>query len=153
MYIQGESLTRDPKLLSLYTVEQRGFLIHKYWQAGSFKACQMAFWMEFGERRVPSNCWIQKLVKKLETRGNRSNACRLLSLGAYWRAKCTKIHRAHLNNSETLCIKRFKPSTTLREKYSIIWRNAFQCAWMWKETSFSIDYEQVLFCIVPSMCI
>ena len=37
------------------------------------------------------------------------------------------------------------------EKYSRIWRNA--CAWMWKETSFSIDYEQVLFCIVPGMCI
>ena len=37
--------------------------------------------MEFGERRTPSNCCIQKLVKKLETRGSRSNACRLLSLG------------------------------------------------------------------------
>ena len=31
--------------------------------------------------------------------------------------------------------------------------NAFECAWMRKETSFSIDCEQVLFCIVPSMCI
>ena len=39
------------------------------------------------------------------------------------------------------------------EKYSRIWRNVFKCAWMWKETSFSIDYEQVLFCIVPGMCI
>jgi len=27
------------------------------------------------------------------------------------------------------------------EKYSRIWRNAFKCPWMWKETSFSIDYE------------
>jgi len=26
------------------------------------------------------------------------------------------------------------------EKYSRIWRNAFKCAWMWKETNFSIDY-------------
>jgi len=34
------------------------------------------------------------------------------------------------------------------EKYSRICRNAFKCAWMWKETSFNIDYEQVLFCIV-----
>ena len=50
--------------------------------------------------------------------------------------------------------KRFKPSTsTFWEKYSRIWRKAFKCAWMWKETSFSIDYEQILFCIVPGMCI
>ena len=28
-----------------------------------------------------------------------------------------------------------------------------QVYWMWKETSFSIDYEQVLFCIVAGMCI
>ena len=37
--------------------------------------------MEFAERRAPSKCSIQKLVKKLEARGNRYNACRLLSLG------------------------------------------------------------------------
>ena len=79
--IQGESLARGPKLLSMYTVEQRGFLVRKYWQTGSFKACQTAFRTEFGERRAPSKCCIQKLVKKLETRGSRSNACRLLSLG------------------------------------------------------------------------
>ena len=35
----------------------------------------------FGERRAPSKCCIQKLVKKLETRGSRFNAYRLLSLG------------------------------------------------------------------------
>jgi len=79
--IQGESLARGPKLLSMYTVEQRGFLDRKYWQTGSFKACQTGFRTEFDERRAPSNCCIQKLVKKLETRGSRSNACRLLSLG------------------------------------------------------------------------
>ena len=39
-----------------------------------------------------------------------------------------------------------------KEKYSRIWRNAFKCARKWKETSFSIDYEQVLFCIAPGMC-
>jgi len=33
------------------------------------------------EKRAPSKCCIQKLVKKLETRGSRSNGCRLLSLG------------------------------------------------------------------------
>ena len=81
--LQGESLARGPKLLSMYTVEQRGFLVRKYWQTGSFKACQTVFRTEFGERRAPSKCCIQKLVKKLETRGSRSNGCRLLSLGAY----------------------------------------------------------------------
>ena len=45
------------------------------------KACQTAFRTEFGERRAPSKCCIQKLVKKLETKGSRPNACRLLSLG------------------------------------------------------------------------
>jgi len=38
--------------------------------------------MEFAERRAPSKCSIQKLVKKLETRGSRTNTCRLLSLGS-----------------------------------------------------------------------
>jgi len=79
--IQGESLARSPKLLSIYTVEQRGFLFRKYRQTGTFKACQTAFRTEFDERRAPLKCSIQKLVKKLETRGSRSNACRLLSLG------------------------------------------------------------------------
>ena len=79
--IQGESLARGPKLLSVYTVEERGFLVLKYWQTGSFKARQTAFETEFGERRAPSNCCIQKLVKKLEARRSRSNPCRLLSLG------------------------------------------------------------------------
>jgi len=65
----------------MYTVEQRGFLVHKYWQTGSFKACQTAFRKEFGERRAPSKGSIQKLVKKLETRGSRSNAWQLFSLG------------------------------------------------------------------------
>ena len=54
----------------MYTVEQRVFLVRKYWQTGSFKACQTAFRTEFGERRAPSKCCIQKLVKKLGTTGN-----------------------------------------------------------------------------------
>jgi len=65
----------------MYIVEQRGFLVRKYWQTGSFKAFQTAFRTEFGKRLAPSKCCIQKLDKKLETRGSRSNACRLLSLG------------------------------------------------------------------------
>jgi len=110
--IQGESLARGPKLLSIYTAEQRRFLVHKYWQTGAFKACQAAFRTEFVERRAPSKCCIQKLVKKLETRGSPSNACPLLSFEAYWRAKCTKIHPAQSKNSRTLYAKRFKPSTS-----------------------------------------
>jgi len=58
-----------------------GFLVRKYWQTGSFKACQTAFRTEFGERGTPSKCSIQELVKKLETRGRWSDACRHLSLG------------------------------------------------------------------------
>jgi len=65
----------------MYTVEQRGFLIRKYWQTGSFEACQTAFRTEFGERRASSKFSTQKMVEKLETRGSRSNACRLLSSG------------------------------------------------------------------------
>jgi len=65
----------------MYTVEQRGFLVRKYWQTGSFKACQTPFRTEFGERRAPSKYCIQKLVKKLETRRSQCNACRLISLG------------------------------------------------------------------------
>ena len=64
---------RPPKLFSIYILEQRGFLALKYWQTGSFKACQTAFRTEFGERRAPSKCCIQKLVKKLETRRSMEN--------------------------------------------------------------------------------
>jgi len=81
LIIQGKYLARGPKLLSMYTVEQRGFLVCKYWQTGSFKVCQTAFRTEFIERRTSSKSCIQKLVKRLETRGSRSNACRLPSLG------------------------------------------------------------------------
>ena len=127
------SLSRGPKLLSMYTVEQRGFLVRKYWQTGSFKACQTEFRTEFGERRAPSKSWIQKLVKKLETRGSRSNSCRLLSLGPTKGQSVQKYAPHNQHNSKTLYAKRFKPSTsTLWEKYSRIWRNAFKCVWMWK---------------------
>jgi len=67
LLVQGESLAKGPKLLSMYTVEQRGFLVRKSRQTGSLKACQKAFRTEFGERRALSKCCIQKLVKELET--------------------------------------------------------------------------------------
>jgi len=60
--IQGESRTRDPKLLSMYTVEQRGFLVRKYWQTGSFKACQAAFLSlvkDVHYRSVASRNWLK----------------------------------------------------------------------------------------------
>jgi len=131
-YIQGESLARGPKLLSMYTVEQCGFLVRKYWQTGSFETCQTAFRTEFGERCSPSKCSIQKLVKKLETRGRRSNACRLLSLGPI----------------EGQSVHKYTPPPTI-EQFKDAIRQEIQAV----KTSFSIDYEQVLFCIIPGMCI
>ena len=80
--VQGDSLARVPKQFSMYTVELRGFLIRKYWQTGSFEACQTVFGTEYVERRAPSKFYIQMLDKKLQTRGSRSNACRLPSLGS-----------------------------------------------------------------------
>jgi len=128
---QGESLARGPKLLSMYTVEQRGFLFRKYWQTGSFKARQTAFRTEFGERRAPSKCCIQILVKKLETRGSRSNACRLLSLGPTEGQSVQKYTPHNRITQRRYTPRDSKPSTsTLWEKYSRIWRKAFQCACM-----------------------
>ena len=74
----------------------------------------------------------RKLVKKLETRGSRSNGCRLLSFGGLLKGKVYKKYTpSQSNNSKTLYGMRFKPSTlTLWEKYSIIWRNILKCAWM-----------------------
>ena len=45
--IQGDSFARGPKLLFMYTVEQRRFLVRKYWKTGSFKPYQTAFRTEF----------------------------------------------------------------------------------------------------------
>jgi len=139
--------------LSMYTVEQRGFLVRKHWQTGSFKACQTAYRTEFGERRAPSKCSVQKLVKKSETREADLTPADFFLWGQL-KVKVYKNTPRTIEQLYTLYAKRFKPSTsTLWEKYSRNWRNAFKCAWMRKETSFSIDYEQVLFCIVPGMCI
>ena len=89
------------------------FLVRKYWQTGSFKACQTALRKEFGERRAPSKCCIQKLVKKLETRGSR-----LFFFRAYWRAKCTKIHPAQSNNSKMLGCERRPVSASFMSRSS-----------------------------------
>ena len=94
----------------MYTVEQRGFLIHKYWQTGSFKACQTVFQMEFGERRAPLKGCIQKLVKKLETRGGRSNGCWLLSLGP---TEGQSVQKYTLHNQTTQ--RRYTPRDSSRQ--------------------------------------
>jgi len=106
-------------------------------------------------REIESFFFKDRIISKkpLATQISWSNACRLLSLGPIEAQSVQKIHPAKSNSSKTLYAKRFKPSTsTLWEKYSRIWRNAFKCAWMWNETSFSIDYNQVLFSIVAGMC-
>ena len=95
----------------MYTVEQRGFLVCKYWQTGLFKACQKAFRTEFGERRAPSKCCIQKLVKKLETRGSRSNACRLLSFGPI-EGQSVQKYTPHNRTTQ----RRYKPSDSNRQR-------------------------------------
>ena len=120
--IQGESLVRGPNLSSI--VEQRGFLFRKYWQTGSFKACQTVFRTEFGERRAPSKCCIQKLVKKLETRGRRSGACRLLSLGGPIEGQSVQKYTPHNRTTQ----RRYTPRYSSRQrrhygkKYSGIWK-------------------------------
>jgi len=111
-FIQDDSVARGPKLLSMYTVEQRGFLVRKYWQTGSLKACQTAFWTEFGERCAPSKCCIQKLVKKLETRGSRSNACWLLSLGPI---EGQSVQKYTLHNQTTQ--RRYTPRDSSRQRW------------------------------------
>ena len=60
-------VSRIPREVKMYLVEECVFLVRKYWQTDSFKACQTAFRKEFGERRAPSKYCIQKLVKNLET--------------------------------------------------------------------------------------
>ena len=95
----------------MYTVEQHGFLVRKYWQRDSFKACQTAFRTEFGERRAPSKCCIQKLVKKLETRGSRSNACRLLSFGPI-EGQSVQKYTQHNRTTQ----RRYTPSDSNRQR-------------------------------------
>ena len=111
LILQGKSLARGPKLLSMYTVEQLGFLVRKYWQTGSFKACQTAFRTEFGERCAPSKSCIQKLVKKLEKRGNRSNAYRLHSLG-YIEGQSVQKYTPHNRTTQ----RRYTPRDSSRQR-------------------------------------
>jgi len=137
----------------MYTVEHRGFLFRKYWQTGLLKACQTVFRTEFGEKRAPSKCSIQKLVKKLETRGSRSDACRLLSLRSI---EVQSVQKYTPHNRTTQ--RRYMPRGSSRQRrhfeknvpeFGETYSSVLGC----EENSFSIDYEQVLFYIVPGMCI
>jgi len=119
--IQGDSFSRGPKLLSMYTVAQRGFLVRKYWQTGSFKAYQTAFRKKIIERRAPSKCCIQKLVKKLETRGSRSNACPLLSLGPIEGQSIQKYTPHNRTTQRRYTARESSRQRRHWEKYSRIW--------------------------------
>ena len=52
-------------------------------------------------RSVPFRNWLK----------SRSNACRLLSLGAYWRAKCTKIYPDTIDTTQ----RRYTPRDSSRQ--------------------------------------
>ena len=120
-----------PKLLSMYTVEQRGFLVRKYWQTGSFKACQTAFRTEFGERRAPSKCCIQKLVKKLRQREADLTPADFFLWGPI-EGQSVQKYTPHNRTTQ----RRYTPRDSSRQRrhfgksISRIWRNAFKCAWM-----------------------
>jgi len=98
---------------------------------------------------------IQKLVKKLETRGSRPNACRLLSLGAYWRAKCTQIHPVQSKNSKDAIRQEIQAVNvkTFGKVFHNFEKRIPVCLDVKGDQFQSIDYEQVLFYIVPGMCI
>jgi len=75
------------------------------------KACHTAFRTEFGERRAPSKCCIQKLVRKLETRGSRTNACRLLSLWGLLKGESVQKYTPHSRTTQ----RRYTPRDSSRQ--------------------------------------
>ena len=129
----------------MYTVEKRRFLVRKYWQTGSFKACQTAFRTEFGERRAPSKCCIQKLVKKLETRVSRSDAADFL----LWGLLKGKVYKNTPRTIEEIkdAIRQEIQAVNI-DTLGKVFQNLeklIQVCLDVKGDSFSIDYEQVLF--------
>ena len=88
--IQGDSLARGPKLWSIKNYVSQltdDELTAGYYQqdGATCHTSNARNWKFFLQDRIISK-------KPLATQISRCNACRLLSLGAYWRAKCTKIH-------------------------------------------------------------
>ena len=76
-------------------------------------------------RSVASRNWLK------ETRGSRSNACRLLSLVPI-EGQSVQKYTPHNRTTQ----RRYTPRDSSRQRrhfwetYSRIWRNAFRCAWM-----------------------
>jgi len=157
LIIQGDSLARGPKLVYLQIFNKSvNQLTDDELTTGYYQQDGATCHTSNASMREIEKFFTDRIISKkpLATQISQSNACQILSLGPIEGQSVQQIHPAQLNNSKTLYAKRFKPSTsTLWAKYSRIWRKAFKCAWMWKETSFSIGYEQVLFCIVADMCI
>ena len=127
LIIQGDSITRGPKLLSI-----KSYVI------------EIITWK-----------FIYTYRERCKT-GPAHNRCWHLSP---FTSKHTSMLFSRENHPVYICQNNYRVILSLEapnkfgKKFSRIWRNAFKCAWMWKETSFSIDYEQVLFCIFPGMCI
>ena len=97
-------------------------------------------------RSVASRNWLK--------RGSRSNACRLLSLGPI-EGQSVQKYTPHNRTTQ----RRYTPRDSSRQRrhfgksipeFGETHSSVLGCV---KETSLSIDYEQVLFCIVPGMCI
>jgi len=64
LHLEGDSLARGPKLLSMYTVEQRWFLVRKYWQTGSLEHARRHFERnlvkDVHHRSVVSRNWLKR---------------------------------------------------------------------------------------------
>ena len=81
MYLYSVSLSLEaPNFCLCIQSKSSGFSFVNTGKKVHLKHARRHFERKFGERRAPLKCCIQKLVKKLETKGSRSNACRLLSL-------------------------------------------------------------------------
>ena len=152
LVIQSDSIARGPKLLSMYeyTVKQRGFLVRNTGKQVHLKHARRHF-----ERNLVKDLHHRIVASKNWLKSYRQGEVDLTPADSFlWGLLKGKVCKNTPHTQRLLYAKRFKQSTsTLWEKCSRIGRNAFYCTWMWKETGFSIDYEQVLFCIFPDMCI
>jgi hypothetical protein len=74
----------------------------------------------------------KKKKKPLATQTSRSNACRLLSLGPIEGQSVQKYTPRTIEQLKDAIRQEVQAvsMSTLWQKYSRIWRNAFKCAWM-----------------------
>ena len=129
--IQGDSLARGPKLLSIKNYVNQltddELTTGYYQQDGATCHTSNASMREiesfFRDRIISKTLWPPRSP---DLTPDDFFLWGLLKGKVY---KNTPPHNRH--NSKKLYAKRFKPSTsTLWEKYSRIWRNTFKCAWM-----------------------